>query len=224
MSPSPTRLRSDSVLGRPAARTGGIGSAALRVASGYALLAALATTLALVLRDEVPWVHPSPWLSLAPPVAAAVSAALGLAVAGVVVGSTRLLVGRFSWARRLHAELRPVARELTGARILVLAGFSSLGEELLFRGLLAPWLGVLGSSVLFGLAHQIKGPSRWVWAGWATFVGLAFGSLFALTGSLVGPLVAHAVINAMNLAYLRDHDAAWGDDRASGGGMQRTPS
>ena len=84
-----------------------------------------------------------------------------------------------------------------------------LGEELLFRGLLVPTAGVWLAAALFGLAHQIKGPSRWVWAGWATAVGLLLGSIFALTGSLVGPLLAHAIVNAANLTYLRDHDAAY---------------
>ena len=30
-----------------------------------------------------------------------------------------------------------------------------------------------------------------------------------LTGSLVGPLLAHAIVNAANLTYLRDHDPAY---------------
>jgi membrane protease YdiL (CAAX protease family) len=88
----------------------------------------------------------------------------------------------------------------------MLAGLSSLGEELLFRGLLTPYFGVLGSAALFGLAHQIKGRSRWVWVAWASAVGLALGAIFAATGTLVGPLLAHAIVNAANLAYLRDHD------------------
>ena len=91
-------------------------------------------------------------------------------------------------------------------QIFLLAGLSSLGEEVLFRGLMTPTLGVLGSSVLFGLLHQVRGPSRWVWIIWATAVGLVLGTIFAATGSLVGPLLAHAVVNAVNLGYLRDHD------------------
>ena len=78
-----------------------------------------------------------------------------------------------------------------------------------FRGLLVPIVGVVPPALLFGLVHQMKGPSRWVWAGWATVVGLMLGAVFALTGSLVGPLLAHAVINAANLAYLRDHDPVY---------------
>jgi uncharacterized protein len=187
----------------------GWSEAALRAAGGYALLAVLATALALALRDGLPWVHPEPWLVEPPAVALPSSALLGLAVATAIIAFTRVTVKRFGWAQRLHAELRPVARELTLVQILVIAGLSSLGEELLFRGLLVPTVGIVLSALLFGAAHQIKGPSRWVWAGWATVVGLMLGTIFALTGSLVGPLLAHAVVNAANLTYLRDHDPAY---------------
>jgi membrane protease YdiL (CAAX protease family) len=192
-------------------------TAVLRAAGGYVLLAVLATALAVALRDGVPWVHPDPWIAeLSPrdggvplPLALGSSALLGLTVATGIITFTRVTVPRFAWAQRLHAELRPVARDLTVGQILVIAGLSSLGEELLFRGLLVPLAGVVPAAMLFGLAHQIKGPSRWVWTGWATAVGLLLGAVFALTGSLVGPLLAHAIVNAANLTYLRDHDPAY---------------
>lgn len=187
---------------RPSAQS----AAALRVAGIYAALATMSTALALVLRDGLPWNYPHPWVALPGSSGIFVSATLGLATASGVVFATRVLVSHYTWARRLHAELRPVALGVPTAHILLLAGLSSLGEELLFRGLLVPWIGVAASAVLFGVAHQIKGSSRWVWIGWATFVGLLFGSIFALTGSLVGPLLAHALINGVNLAFLRDHD------------------
>jgi membrane protease YdiL (CAAX protease family) len=184
----------------------GRSAAALRVAAAYGVLATIASALAVALRDGVPWVHPEPWLALPSGGALAASAALGLLLAGALVLGTRVAVARSRSARRLHHELRPVARDLTLGPILLVAGLSSLGEELLFRGLLTPTTGVIISAVLFGLAHQIRGPSRWVWIGWATGVGVALGVIFALTGSLVGPLLAHAIVNAVNLAYLRDHD------------------
>ncbi|WP_437810392.1 CPBP family intramembrane glutamic endopeptidase [Sorangium sp. So ce1078] len=187
------------------ARTGRT-DATLRAASGYLVLSALAVSLAVVLRDGWPWIHPNPWLSLPPLAASLMSAALGLTLAAGVVVMTRVAVARFDWARRLHSELRPVARDLSLGQVLLLAGLSSLGEELLFRGLLTPLLGVLLSALLFGLMHQMRGPSRWVWVGWAIGVGAGLGAIFAATGSLVGPLLSHAVVNAVNLSYLRDHD------------------
>jgi membrane protease YdiL (CAAX protease family) len=39
---------------------------------------------------------------------------------------------------------------------------------------------------------------------WATVMGLAFGLVFRVTGSLVGPMIAHVAINAVNLRLLRD--------------------
>jgi membrane protease YdiL (CAAX protease family) len=184
-----------------------VGPMAGRVAVGYALLASLATALALALREgSMPWEHPEPWLTLEPMVALGASSALGVLLALALVVGTRMTVARFSWAQALHVELRPIAHGMTLLQIMLIAGFSSLGEELLFRGLLQPWLGLVITSLLFGLCHQVPGPSRWVWAGWACLVGLAFGAIFSLTGSLVGPLAAHAIVNAVNLTYLRDHD------------------
>ncbi len=177
-----------------------------RIAVGYALLASLAVALAIALRDGVPWVYPEPWLALDPWLSLGASAGLGVLLSLVVVAGTRISVAHFSWAQRLHVELRPIAHGLTPWQIVSIAFFSSLGEELLFRGLLQPWLTLLPTAVLFGLCHQVPGDARWVWACWATVVGLAFGAIFAATGSLLGPLLAHAIINAINLAFLRDHD------------------
>lgn len=180
--------------------------AATQVAVGYAMLGVLATALSLALREGMPWEHPEPWLRLSVPVRHLSSGVLGTAFAVLLVALTRAMVGRFAFARRLHSELRPVAVAMSPSQILLVAGLSSLGEELLFRGLLAPTLGLVPQALLFGFAHQIRGPSRWVWVGWASAVGLGLGAIFAATGSLVGPLVCHAVVNAVNLSFLRDHD------------------
>jgi membrane protease YdiL (CAAX protease family) len=181
-------------------------SHAWHIAGGYGLLASLATALAIALREGVPWKHDKPWMTFEPLESLGISIGLGIVLALIVIVGTRISVARFSWAQRLHIELRPIACGLTLSQIVLIAGFSSVGEELLFRGLLQPWIGLLPTSVLFGIFHQIPGQSRWVWVCWATFVGMAFGAIFEFTGSLVGPLIAHAVINAVNLAFLRDHD------------------
>ena len=191
-----------------------VNGAAIRAVVIYALMSAVAVAIALGLRDGPAWEHPAPWLALRNPAAIALSAALGLLVAGAVIVATRVVVGRFAWGRRLHRDLRPMARDLSLHHILLLAGFSSLGEELLFRGLLTPSIGIFLSAALFGLAHQIAGPSRWVWVGWATVIGAGLGAVFAATGSLVGPLLAHAVMNAVNLSYLRDHEPHGADDES----------
>jgi membrane protease YdiL (CAAX protease family) len=172
----------------------------------YSILLLVACTGSWFLQGRLPFTLPDPWLGLSPEMAALDSVLLGGAFGGVIVLASRASVGRFRWAQRLHAEFRPVARQLSSVDILVLAALSGLAEELLFRGLLQPLVGLLPQALLFGLVHQTRGPSRWVWAIWAAVVGLGLGALFQLTGSIWGPVLAHAMINAINLTYLKHHD------------------
>jgi len=134
------------------------------------------------------------------------SIAGGIVLAVVTIKATRQFVRRWGWARALHADLRPAVRHAGEGTILVLGVASALSEELFFRGLLATTFGVIASSLAFGLLHQMRGRVRWVWAGWATVMGFLFGGLFLATGSLIGPLLAHAAINIANLRFIRDTD------------------
>ena len=177
-----------------------------RLAIASALLGVGSAVVGILWRGSVPFVHPDPWLVLEPMVRDAYSAGVGLAVGGLIVIATRAMVTRWGWAQRLHGELRPIARGVTSTGIVVLAVTSAAGEELLFRGLLAPWIGLWPQALVFGFAHQIPGRSRWVWASWATAMGVVLGAMFQLTGSLVGPIAAHALVNGLNLLYLKNHD------------------
>lgn len=183
-----------------------------RFAWAYALMGGVA--LALIWARGTPLVYPAPSRALAAwwpgstldAGSAHLSSLCGGLVFGLmVVALSRVTVQRFEWARRLHRELRPFALGLDRSGIVVLAVLSSAGEELLFRGLLQPWMGLLPQALLFGLVHQMPGPSRWVWVSWALCVGLALGALYELTGSLLGPLVAHALVNGLNLSFLKHH-------------------
>jgi membrane protease YdiL (CAAX protease family) len=175
-------------------------------AMAYAVLAVAVSAGSIWWRGELPLRAANPWLELSPWWAHAYSSLLGAALGVVMVFLSRVSVHHFRWARRLHRELRPVATQLGGGDIWMLAGLSALGEELLFRGVLQPVLGLWGQAVVFGLLHQLAGPSRWIWVTWAAAVGLLFGLLFQLTGSLFGPILAHALINGLNLSFLKRHN------------------
>jgi hypothetical protein len=177
-----------------------------RFAAAYALLGIASGSIAIVWGKGSPLHHPDPWLHLSALDGHSYSLAVGLAFSALIVVTTRALVPRISWARALHRQLRPIATGISFAGIGVLAVLSAVGEEVFFRGLLQPWVGLVPQALLFGFLHQVPGQSRWVWVSWATLVGLALGAMFALTGSLVGPLVAHAIINGLNLSYLKRHD------------------
>lgn len=187
-----------------------------RFAAAYLAMGLVSVTIALVWREGSPLVLPAPWLLLSSEQSHTYSLLLGLALGGGVAFGTRPVVLRVRWASRLHAELRPFARTITPSGIVTLALLSSIGEELLFRGLLQPWLGLIPQALVFGLVHQLPGRSRWVWVAWATVMGLLLGGVFQLTGSLLGPIAAHAVINGLNLAFLKRHDPR-PEPRALGG-------
>jgi membrane protease YdiL (CAAX protease family) len=154
-----------------------------------------------------PFAFSSPgWLGMHGVASALSSAGIGVCLGAVTVGATREIVRRASWGRALHQALRPAVGRASDATLIAVALASALGEEIFFRGLLVPIVGVVLSALLFGALHQVRGPGRWAWMGWATVMGLLFGAVFAATGSLAGPLAAHAMINAANLRFLRDTD------------------
>ena len=196
-----------------------------RASVAYAVIAIGALALAHGFERGSLLSYPDPWLPLTGLEAHAFSVVLGAAFAGAIVVGTRVLVEHAAWAKNLHRDLRPMTVGLDVTGIVMIAALSALAEELVFRGLLQPWLGLLPQALIFGFVHaQLSGPSRWVWVAWASVVGLALGIMFALTGSLLGPLLAHALINALNLAYLKSHDTA--PPRSALGGLlggRRTP-
>lgn len=204
---------------------------ALVILAAYAALGAGAAAASLALGQDplssLGW-GPSPnpsmpgWLGIGSPAAAAlVSAGAGVCVGAVTVATTRVLVRRAPWARALHEALRPAVKGAADGWLLALAAASAVGEELLFRGLLVPLLGVVLPSVAFGVLHQVRGQARWGWMAWATLMGLLFSVLYAATGSLVGPIVAHVMINGANLRYLRDTEPGAPRRKKLGGLLRR---
>jgi membrane protease YdiL (CAAX protease family) len=97
-----------------------------------------------------------------------------------------------------------------------------VAEALSFRGLLVPAFGLVVSSLAFGALHQLGGRVGWAWAGWATVMAFVFGLLFLATGSLLGPIVAHAAINVANLRFIRDTEVDPPKPRRLGGLLGRT--
>jgi hypothetical protein len=144
------------------------------------------------------------WLSL--PVALAMG--VGVGVVGVL--ASRALVRRAAWARALHSELRLGLAGVSPRAAAPMALASALGEELCFRGALQPPLvGHLGvasglaiASALFGLVHVPWNRRLLTWTATAAVMGLVFGALYLVTGELLAPIAAHAVINHENLRFI----------------------
>jgi membrane protease YdiL (CAAX protease family) len=106
--------------------------------------------------------------------------------------------------RRLWDDLlAPFSRSLSRRDIVVIALLSGVSEELFFRGILLPELGLVASSVLFGLLHALTP----LYGAWATLTGAGFGLLALYGGSLLTPIAAHTVYNLGALLALRHWDA-----------------
>ena len=136
------------------------------------------------------------------PVGLLAGIALGMAASRM----TRFSVKRYAWARGLHVEFRSLLGRLTDNDIIGYAAASALGEELFFRGALQPVVGLVWSSLIFGLLHI--GPARRFvpWTLQALVVGFALGGLFRIFGELSAPIAAHFTINYLNLHFINRYD------------------
>lgn len=149
--------------------------------------------------------HPRPWLELAS--ADAISLVCGLAVAALLVVSTPWIAEHTRWGHRLRLELRGLIGGASALQCLVLGVASGVAEEVLFRAWLQPLAGWSVATLLFGLAHWPPRRALVPWTLWAALVGAIFGLIYELTGSLIGPMVAHAAVNVINLGRLARDDA-----------------
>jgi hypothetical protein len=101
-----------------------------------------------------------------------------------------------------HEVLVPLFSRFDAPGIVVIGIMAGVGEEWLFRGVLLPTVGLVLSSVVFGIAH-IGARSMIAFGVWASGMGFVLGGLALLTGGLTAPVVAHGVYDMLALAYLR---------------------
>jgi membrane protease YdiL (CAAX protease family) len=135
--------------------------------------------------------------------------AIGLAVAAVLALGNYWLLTRApaNWVSDgvrhvYHSTIVPLFGGLHPLGVVAIGAAAGVGEEWLFRGVLQPLVGLVASSVLFGVAHV--GGSRMLPFGvWATVMGLVMGGLAVSTGGLIAPIVAHGVYDMLALEYIR---------------------
>jgi uncharacterized protein len=77
-----------------------------------------------------------------------------------------------------------------------------LSEELLFRGVMLPAIGldpigIILSSLCFGILHM-SNLQQWSYAVWATIVGMLLAFTMVETGNLLIPIVAHITTNLVS--------------------------
>ena len=149
-----------------------------------------------------------------PPIGrAALLAAVVGAAAIPIAWSLNSLSEKILTAVHVQAELQPAVQALKSAGSglevvyfgLVAVILAPLVEELLFRGILYPFLkrashrklALWGTSFLFAAIH-----ANLVTFIPLTFLAVIFTLLYETTGNLLSPILAHSLFNAMNFFYL----------------------
>jgi membrane protease YdiL (CAAX protease family) len=116
--------------------------------------------------------------------------------------------------QRLHEALRPRNAADALVSIVAIAAVPAVCEELVLRGIVLPALlpafgsvgAVATSAALFALIHLDPYRSAFTFT-----LGLALGALRVRTGSLLAPILAHALVNTITFAA-----APFTDDPAAG--------
>lgn len=108
----------------------------------------------------------------------------------------------FAYRKSADYYLEIVLKPLVLPDLIWLGLLPGLSEELLFRGVMLPGLGmnhfaVILSSLSFGVLH-LSGSQQWPYVVWATIVGLLLGYSALFTGNLLVPIVAHILTNLLS--------------------------
>lgn len=125
---------------------------------------------------------------------------LGLIVAlGITICSAIIYRIWPSYRRSANYYLELVIKPLMWPDLIWLGLLPGLSEELLFRGVMLPaiglnMLGLIVSSLAFGVLH-LSGENQWSYVVWATIIGGILGYIAIITGNLAIPIIAHILTN-----------------------------
>lgn len=131
-----------------------------------------------------------------------VDCALGAGCAAALAGGWRLLRVFVASMRRLEEVMQRWFGALDAAQVFVLALISGFSEELFFRGAMQSSLGWIWATLIFTLLHHGPGRIFRIWTAFALVAGLAFAALTHYRGNILAAVVAHFLVNWINLHLL----------------------
>lgn len=127
---------------------------------------------------------------------------LGVAAGLLLLGVWWLAERLFPLARDLGDKLATLLGPITPIEAFALALLSGFAEELFFRGAVQGSLGWIVAALAFGLLHTGPGKAFRVWTLFALFAGAVLGLMMMYRGNLLGPILGHILVNAVNLRRL----------------------
>lgn len=121
---------------------------------------------------------------------------IGVGITGASAIAYELWPG---YRRSADLYLKLVLEPLEWSDLVWMGLLPGLSEELLFRGVMLPAIGlnmtgVIFSSLCFGVLH-LSGLQQWPYVIWATLIGLVLGISAIASGNLLVPILAHVTTN-----------------------------
>lgn len=129
-------------------------------------------------------------------------ALLGALAAALVIALSALYTRHSRSGAQLARALARTIGPLRPGQAWLLALVSGIAEEAFFRGALQPVVGLWLASLLFAAAHFVPRREMLPWSAFSLGAGLLLGGLYAVTGNLLAPIVAHVGVNGVNLNRL----------------------
>jgi uncharacterized protein len=163
------------------------------------ILIAMAVTSIILFGVAKLWLYLGD-LQLRPLVTTLESLWLGIAIGLGLTGLSSIVYAVWpTYRESADFYLAMVLKPLAIPDLVWLGLLPGLSEELLFRGVMLPALGldpigIVLSSLCFGVLHMTN-VQQWPYAVWATLVGMILAFTMVETGNLLIPIVAHVTTN-----------------------------
>jgi len=166
------------------------------------VLVAMGVTSVLLLLAAKLWLHFQPQVLL--PITLTLEGSLVGVGLGLAITLLSAVIYRFWPAYRKSADsyLSMVLQPLHWVDLPWLGLLPGLSEELLFRGVMLPAIGLTAQGVVlsaasFGILH-LSSWRQWPYVIWATLIGLVLGLSVVITHNLLVPVVAHITTNLIS--------------------------
>jgi membrane protease YdiL (CAAX protease family) len=125
---------------------------------------------------------------------------LGVAIGLGITGASAIAYEVWpSYRNSANTYLKLVLEPLNWVDLIWMGLLPGLSEELLFRGVMLPAIGlniygIVFSSLCFGILH-LSGLQQWPYVVWATMIGLVLAMSAVWSGNLLVPILAHTTTN-----------------------------
>ncbi len=131
--------------------------------------------------------------------------AAGLGVGLLVVACSQWLYRSSPRIQAMTNEVSAMLPPISDLDAALAAACSGIAEEVFFRGVMQHAWGLWPTVGVFAFVHGFFHPKLLPWMAFAGVCAIVFGYAVLVFGSILAPVVAHVVINFLNLRYIGRH-------------------